>query len=75
MVPGRKPYFHRFEALYEFYPETGLDQIPTEILLDLILGLGLLKEAYSKEKKKKTKINSWSLCACACFYVYIYTIV
>lgn len=52
MVPGRKPYFHCFQPLYEFYPEIGLDQIPTEILFDLILGLGLLEKAHSKEKEK-----------------------
>lgn len=52
MVSGRKPCFHGFEPLYEFYPEAGLDQTPTEMLFDLILGLGLLEEAYSKEKKK-----------------------
>lgn len=75
MLPGRKPSFCCFEPFYEFYPETGLDQIPTEILLDLILGLRLLKNYDIFKRKEKEKINSWSFCACACFYVYIYTIV
>lgn len=43
MVPGRKPSFQCFEPFNEFYPETALDLIPTEILLDLIFGLGLLE--------------------------------
>lgn len=73
MVPDRKPCYNCFEPFYEFYPETRLDQIPTEILLDLILGLRLLKNYGIFKRKEKAKINSWSLCACACFYVYIYT--
>ena len=55
MIPGRKPCSHCFDPLCEFQPKTGLDQIPTEILFDLILGLGLPEKACSKEKEKNEK--------------------